>query len=132
MHGGVMSEAARSWAEQSEYDLDTARAMLKSERYLYVLFCCQQAIEKALKAVIVGRTGKLPPRVHNLLRLASAAGVELDNHKKRFLAELSAYYIQSRYPEEIRASSSTITREIADSTLRRAEEISQWLLSTLT
>lgn len=47
--------------------------MLASGRYLYVVFCCQQAVEKALKAVIVRKTGALPPRVHNLLRLADSS-----------------------------------------------------------
>jgi len=126
-----MSEAAQTWAEQSQYDLDTARAMLASGRYLYVLLCCQQAVEKALKALIVRRTAELPPRLHNLLRLAECAGVQLDIDQKRFLGELSAYYIQSRYPEEIKASASGITREIADGTLRTTEETIQWLFSIL-
>ena len=126
-----MSEAAQTWAEQSQYDLDTARAMLASGRYLYVLFCCQQAVEKALKALIVRRTAELPPRLHNLLRLAECAGVQLDIDQKRFLGELSAYYIHSRYPEEIKTSASAITREIADGTLGTTEETIQWLFSIL-
>lgn len=65
-----MREASRPWAEQARYDLDTAGAMLSSGRYLYVVFCCQQAVEKALKALIVVRTGEMPPRLHNLPRLA--------------------------------------------------------------
>ena len=72
-----MTEAVRSWVERSRYDLDTAGAMLASGRYLYVVFCCQQAVEKALKAVITAQTGTLPPRIHNLLRLAEAAKIEL-------------------------------------------------------
>jgi HEPN domain-containing protein len=126
-----MTETARKWAEQSQYDLDTARAMLDSGRYLYVLFCCQQAVEKALKAVIVQRTGEMPPRLHNLLRLAEAAGIELPIDKKRFLGELSAYYIQSRYPDEINSLGSTITREIADKTLNKTEETVKWLCSMI-
>ena len=126
-----MTEAAQSWVEQSQYDLDTARAMLASGRYLYVLFCCQQAVEKALKAMIVRRSGVLPPRIHNLLRLAEAAGIELHIGQNRFLGELSAYYIQSRYPEEIKASTSTITRQIAAEVLTKTEETIQWLFSIL-
>jgi len=57
-----MSETEQGWVDQAQYDLDTARAMLASGRYLYVLFCCQQAVEKALKAAIVRKTGELPPR----------------------------------------------------------------------
>lgn len=35
-----MEAAARHWAEQARYDLDTARAMFDPGRFLYVLFCC--------------------------------------------------------------------------------------------
>lgn len=35
------------WVKLSIYDLETALAMQKAGRYLYVLFCCQQAVEYA-------------------------------------------------------------------------------------
>jgi len=127
-----MSDAAQSWAEQSQYDLETARAMLESGRHLYVLFCCQQSVEKALKALIVRQTGGFPPRIHNLLQLAESAGIETSAERKRFLGELTAYYIQSRYPEEIRILGSTIRREIAEETLKKTEAEIQWLSSRLT
>jgi len=44
--------AVRIWMDRVEYDLETARAMNKAGRYLYVLFMCQQAVEKALKALL--------------------------------------------------------------------------------
>lgn len=34
----------------SDYDYDTAIAMMQTRRYLYVGFMCHQTIEKALKA----------------------------------------------------------------------------------
>lgn len=34
----------------SDYDFDTAQAMLETKRYLYVGFMCHQVIEKILKA----------------------------------------------------------------------------------
>ena len=104
--------------------------MLKAGRYLYVLFCCQQAVEKALKAVIVRRTGELPPRIHNLPRLAETAGIGSGPERVRFLGELSAYYIQSRYPEEIRAAGPTITQELAQQVLGKTEQTIEWVLST--
>ncbi|HEQ60679.1 MAG TPA: HEPN domain-containing protein, partial [Firmicutes bacterium] len=88
-----MMQAAAKWMEQARYDLDTARAMLASERYLYVLFCCQQAVEKAMKAIILLRTGQFPPRLHNLLRLAEVADLSMEGERQDFLGELSAYYI---------------------------------------
>ena len=126
-----MGETEQGWVDQAGYDLDTARAMLASGRYLYVLFCCQQAVEKALKAVIVARTGALPPRVHNLVRLGEAASVESDRDRLRFLGELSAYYIQSRYPEEIRAAGSAVSQELAAEVMNKTEQTIQWILSML-
>ena len=126
-----MTQADEKWKEQSQYDLETARAMLRSKRYLYVLFCCQQTLEKALKAVIVKRTNEFPPRVHNLLRLAKTANIKLESEREIFLGELSSYYIQTRYPEEIESISSSVTLEIAKESLHKTEEVTQWLFSML-
>lgn len=76
------------WAEQAQYDLDTALAMHHSGRYLYVLSCCQQAVEKMLKAVIVVRTVAFPPRIHTLVRLAEAAAIDLSEDRILFFREL--------------------------------------------
>src|SRR5438034_10717590 len=51
------------------YDLDTAEAMLKSRRHLYVVFMCHLAIEKTLKAVYAETRSRMPPRTHDLLYL---------------------------------------------------------------
>jgi HEPN domain-containing protein len=40
-----MDEKVKYWVELAEYDLETAKAMLKSKRYLYVGFNCHQTIE---------------------------------------------------------------------------------------
>jgi len=47
--------------------------------------------------VIVSKTGELPPRVHNLLRLTEVAEIELNHERGRFTAQLSGCSIQSRY-----------------------------------
>ena len=39
------------WLDLADYDLETAKAMLNSGRFLYVGFMCHQTIEKALKAM---------------------------------------------------------------------------------
>lgn len=106
--------------------------MHESGRYLYVLFCCQQAVEKTLKALIVHRSHQFPPRLHNLSRLAQEAGLP-DNHAfADDLRELSAYYIQSRYPEEIGEIASGVTSEISAEALGKTEKILTWLNSMMT
>ena len=45
-----MNDKVTYWIEMSDYDFDTAKAMLETKRYLYVAFMCHQTIEKMLKA----------------------------------------------------------------------------------
>lgn len=124
-----MTEQEQKWVDQAKYDLETARAMLDSSRYIYVLFCCQQAIEKALKYLILRKTGDLPPRIHNLIRLAETAKIELNIEQALLCKELSAYYVQTRYPEEIQEIGSVVTHKIAAGYFMKTEEILKWLFS---
>lgn len=119
------------WAAQAHYDLDTAKAMLDSGRYLYVLFCCQQAIEKMLKAIIAKKTGEFPPRWHNLERLAECASLDLSADQGRFCRRMSSFYIQMRYPEELQSIGSTVTPAFAAESYTTTEEMVQWLSSKL-
>jgi len=124
-----MNSSSDRWAEQARYDLETAQAMMESGRYLYVLFCCQQAVEKKLKALIAARTRELPPRLHHLMRLAEVAEIKVEENQADFLRELSAYYIQTRYPEEIADRSREVKEGMAREILIKTEEVIIWLSS---
>ena len=39
-------DKVRYWDEMAGYDLETAKAMLSTKRYLYVGFMCHQSVEK--------------------------------------------------------------------------------------
>ncbi|HWF61673.1 MAG TPA: HEPN domain-containing protein [Nitrospira sp.] len=108
-----MNPDAKRWHELAVYDLGTAEAMLAAGRYLYVLFCCQQAIEKHLKGLIVERCAMFPPRTHDLAKLAYVAKVTPDDKQDLFLRTLTKYYVGTRYPEEVHALADEATRELA-------------------
>jgi HEPN domain-containing protein len=59
----MMDSKIKYWIDLSDYDLDTAEAMLQSKRYLYVGFMCHQSIEKAFKAYYT----KLKKMQHHIL-----------------------------------------------------------------
>jgi len=61
-----INEKVEYWLELSDYDFETAEAMLNSQRYLYVGFMCHQAVEKMLKAVFVKKFEEIPPFTHSL------------------------------------------------------------------
>lgn len=105
--------------------------MLSGGQEMHALFCCQQAVEKALKAVIIARTGKMAPRTHNLPRLAELADVALDELQLDLLANLSTLYNYTRYPDELEEASVDSARKEIREIFRLTEETVQWLLSLL-
>jgi len=123
----VMNPDAERWRELAAYDLGTAEAMLSAGRYLYVLFCCQQAIEKHLKGLIVERCAVFPPRTHDLAKLAHVAKIEPDKNQDLLLRTLTKYYIGTRYPEEVRTLADEATRDLATRFLTHTKDLFQWL-----
>ncbi|MFB6294226.1 MAG: HEPN domain-containing protein, partial [Candidatus Nanohaloarchaea archaeon] len=67
---GAAAEA-REWLDDAESELDDALYMYDDGRLDSAAFHFHQAIEKALKALAIHRTGDYP-RTHDLVELADA------------------------------------------------------------
>lgn len=120
------------WIDRSLYDWETAKAMLEARRYVYVAFMCQQAIEKKLKAY-VENAGTIPPPIHNLVNLSKIAYLyeEMPENIKDFLQELTAYYLDSRYKEDMVKLIAFMGREKSEIYLKKTEEILQWFIQKM-
>lgn len=127
----LMNQDVKYWVDLSKYDIDTAKAMLTSGRYLYVLFTCQQAVEKMLKALVVQNTKNFPPKIHDLVKLLSIADIEANDKKKEFLFKLNFYYLETRYPHEISEISKQIKKKTALNFLDETKKILKWLKSKI-
>ena len=68
-----METKIKYWIELSDYDLETAEAMLLIKRYLYVGFMCHQTVEKAFKAYYTKLLSDTAPFSHSLSFLAKKA-----------------------------------------------------------
>ena len=97
-----MDERVDYWLTLADYDLETARAMLQTKRYLYVGFMCHQTIEKSLKAVIARdcADGEIPPKIHDLSKLAIRAKLmdSMSVEQQDFIEDLNPLHIEARYP----------------------------------
>lgn len=62
----IMNNKVKYWIELSKYDLETAKSMLDTKRFLYVGFMCHQSIEKILKGNWQLVNDELPPKTHNI------------------------------------------------------------------
>ncbi len=122
-----MNPETRNWLASAEYDLDTARQMLKSRRYLYVVFMCHMAIEKALKALVCEETGAAPPRTHDLVRLVRLAKATLTPEMMDFLGKLSDASAATRYPEDLSRVLAMYPKGVAAAHVERADEVIQCL-----
>ena len=127
-----MSEYAKAeyWLESAEYDLQTAKAMLETRRYLYVGFMCHQTIEKALKSILVAkRPDEELPYIHKLVRLAnlSAISAEMTEDQLRLLDILSPLNIEVRYPLHKAMLLQSLTPERCRELITETEALYQWL-----
>ena len=125
----MSDKVIQNWLKLAEYDFATAKAMLQTGRYLYVVFTCQQTIEKMLKAIYVKEKGETPPYSHNLLKLITHWSYypNVEEKRIRFLEMLNSFYIESRYSEEIRELSRIVSKRKAEEILKKTEGLFSWL-----
>jgi len=123
-----MDKIVAHWVERSEYDLDTAKAMLNTGRYLYVGYMCQQAIEKLLKGMMAQQNKENLP-IHNLNRLAEVAEIAnfLSLEQNNFLAELTPFCIEARYGDFKESLSEILDKEKAEIIYQQTREFFKWL-----
>lgn len=122
-----MKVQTAKWIEQAEYDIETAEAMLRTRRYVYVVFMCHLTLEKMLKAIFTEVTEEYPPRIHNLEKIAQSANVSFPGELQGFIHDLSDMSIPTRYDEEVR----DIGYAQARRTLAHTRKAFKWLRQQL-
>lgn len=125
--------ATEYWIDLARYDLETAKAMSNTQRYLYVGFMCHQVIEKALKACYCRRFKTAPPYTHNLSLLAEKAGLyaELTDEQKNFLDFLEPLNIEARYPTQKERLLAMLDSEKCIKIIMQTERELQWVMKKL-
>ena len=102
--------------------------LIKGKRILLGLFAVHLALEKVLKAHIWRVKKKMPPYIHNLVRLAEIAELTLDDKHRKVLAEINEFQLEGRYSDVV----STIpSMEETKGYLRRAKGTFEWLINQL-
>ena len=121
---------AEYWFESAEYDLQTAKAMLETHRFLYVGFMCHQAIEKSLKGLFVSRKPDSElPYLHKLRRLANLSDIseEMAPEQLSLIDTLSPLNIEARYPLNRSMLLESLTPERCADLIQKTEALYIWL-----
>lgn len=121
------------WQELSDYDLETALAMLKSKRYLYVGFMCHQAIEKIFKAYYIRLRSENAPYSHSLSYLAKKGGFydTFSEEQKDFIDQIEPLNIEARYPSHKERLLKSLTHEKSSAIFEQTRLLQQWIKEKL-
>ena len=121
------------WLEKAERDLDAAEAMFESGRWFYVVFMCQQAIEKLVKGLYVQYIDDNVPQTHNIglliNRFEANLPIKIEEKHYHLFETLSKHYLADRYPDYISISGVQISETYAKDVLKNSKEVFQWLLT---
>ena len=124
-----MFDKTEYWLILCDDDIPVAKTLLKTKNYLWMSFICHLIVEKAIKAVIAGKTGKEPKRIHDLVKLANQANIEneLADSQLNFLEELTPYNIEARYASYREKMASKLSPEYCKGLMERTEEFVCWI-----
>ncbi len=126
-----MDEDIQPWLRYADSDMLSAEALHRSGQELNAIFHLQQAVEKTLKALWVGRRKAAPPRIHNLRELVERLGLDLAGERLLILEKLSEYYVESRYPGDWRDEPTAPVGAEAERLMRAAKEFIAWVRSQI-
>jgi len=126
-----MDEDIQPWLRYAESDMVSAEALIRAGQELNAIFHLQQAAEKTLKALYIKQKSSMPPRVHDLHKLAEECRLGLSRQQKLLLDDLTRSYTGSRYPESWEQPPEDITPEEAQQLMALTREFLQWLRQQL-
>lgn len=101
--------------------------MFNSKRYNWSLFIGHLMIEKLLKAYFVKVKSEYPPFIHNLLRLAEKADLEISEDKKNYLVTITAFNINARYDDYKMSFKKQCIPEFLNEWITKLKELRIWI-----
>lgn len=128
-----MEDQVKYWIELSDYDLETAKAMLKTDRYLYVGFMCHQTLEKIFKAFYTKIKNETAPFSHSLSYLAKKGGFydQFDEIQKNFIDQIEPLNIEARYPSHKERLMKSLNKDKCKEIITGTKQIQEWIKTKL-
>jgi HEPN domain-containing protein len=124
-------EKHQYWLEYAKRDLETAEALFSTGKWFYVVFMCQQAIEKLVKGLYNYYVDDNVPRSHNIQsiydRTSDKLPEKISDKNYNLLGILTSYYVGNRYPDFISRIGSDVDKTMANNILIDSKELFVWL-----
>ncbi len=126
---------AQRWVMTAQEDIEAAKILFEKEKYAHCCFHCQQAAEKAVKAIYY--LFEEQPWSQSVLELLfefeKATDMKIPAEIKEEAALLDKFYIPTRYPDGLPAltPSQAFTKKEAVSALNSADKILNFCLNII-
>jgi HEPN domain-containing protein len=124
-------EHIKYWLDGADHDLKAAESLYASEKYDWCLFLAHLVLEKTLKAYFVLKNDKVPPKTHNLIKLAEQSFIKLTTEKQVFFDEVNDFNLEARYPDYKNDFYNGCTKDFTDKYLTKIMENYNWLKSLI-
>jgi HEPN domain-containing protein len=125
------SELINYWLDGSICDFKTISNLIKSKDYHWALFIGHLVIEKILKAIYVKKIDSTPPKIHNLVSLASKCELILDEKIIDNLDIITTFNIATRYPDIKNNFYQKCDKEYAEKNIKIITEVRECLLKMI-
>ncbi len=120
------------WLNSAEHDWDTAENLFKNGKYDWCLFIGHLVLEKILKALFVqDNANQLPPKTHNLIKLAENTNISLKEEQKLLLDQVNDFNLEVRYPQFKNEFYKKCTKPYTERYFKQIEGIATWLKSQI-
>jgi HEPN domain-containing protein len=114
-------------------DILAAKLLLEGNKNLHAGFFFHLTVEKALKAMIASITSEIPPKTHNLSKLAEIGAIydDLTESQLNLLEELNPLNIEARYPSYKESIIKMLTDEKLTRIYYETEDFLSWIKKRL-
>lgn len=124
---GTLNAIVDFWRQSAHSNFEAAEILFANKKYDSCLFFCHLAIEKIMKGLVVARTERAAPYIHDLVELANLASVTVSDKRRKVFATISTFNIAGRYDSEKLQFYKMCTREYAHRYLQESKAIFLWL-----
>lgn len=125
-------EHIKYWLESAQHDFETAQSLLHNKKFDWSLFVSHLVLEKTLKAKYVqDNNNQIPPKLHDLVRLAELTKLALTDDQRIFLDEVNEFNIEARYPDYKQSFYKKCNEQYAANYFEKIKEFYAWLISRL-
>ncbi len=124
-------ELIRYWIESSDLDYKAMKNLYSSADYVWSLFLGHLVLEKLLKALAAKNNFGAVPKIHDLNKLAIAAGLDVEESIKDSFDIISSFNIEARYPDYKKEFYKKCDKEFTSENIIKIKDIRLWLLELL-